>query len=75
MCAVRKMRKIFKLSSDGGDYGSNSRLGGVVVSVLETGPKGRGFKPGREDGFLRAIKISSTPSLGWEVKPEDFTAC
>jgi hypothetical protein len=24
-----------------------SRLGGVVVSVLATGPKGRGFKPGR----------------------------
>jgi hypothetical protein len=45
------------------------RLGGVVVSVLATGPKGRGFKPGRGDGFLRAIKIGSTPSFGWEVKP------
>jgi hypothetical protein len=44
--------------------------GGVVVSVLATGPKGRGFKPGRGDGFLRAIKICSTPSFGWEVKPE-----
>jgi hypothetical protein len=39
-----------------------------VVSVLATGPKGRGFKPGRGDGFLRAIKIRSTPSFGWEVK-------
>jgi hypothetical protein len=28
-----------------------------VVSVLVTGPKGRVFKPGRGDGFLRAIKI------------------
>jgi hypothetical protein len=41
-----------------------------VDSVLATGPKGRGFKPGRGDGFLRAIKICSTPSFGWEVKPE-----
>jgi hypothetical protein len=41
-----------------------------VVSVLVTGPKGRGFKPGRGDGFLRAIKIRSTPSFGREVKLE-----
>jgi hypothetical protein len=47
-----------------------SRLSGVVVSVLATGPKGRGFKPGRGDGFLKAIKIQSTPSFGGEVKPE-----
>jgi hypothetical protein len=41
------------------------RLGGVVVSVHSTGAKGRGFKPGRGDGFLRAIKICSTlPSVG-----------
>jgi hypothetical protein len=48
----------------------NDRLGGVVVSVLATGPKDRGFEPGQNDGFLRAIKICSTPSFGWEVKPE-----
>jgi hypothetical protein len=41
-----------------------------VVSVLDTGPKRRGFKPGRGDGFLREIKILSTTSFGWEVKPE-----
>jgi hypothetical protein len=35
------------------------RLGGVVVSVLTTGPKGCGFKPGQGDGFLMAIKICS----------------
>jgi hypothetical protein len=34
-----------------------------VVSVLAT-------EPGQGDGFLRAIKIRSTPSFGWEVKPE-----
>jgi hypothetical protein len=45
-------------------------LGGVVVSVLATGPKGRGCKPGRGDGLLRVIKTRSTPSFGWEVKPE-----
>jgi hypothetical protein len=33
-----------------------------VVSVLATAPKGCGFEPGRGDGFLRAIKIRSTPS-------------
>jgi hypothetical protein len=47
-----------------------SRLGDVVVSVLATGPKGRGLKPGRGDVFLMAIQIRSTPSFGWEVKPD-----
>jgi hypothetical protein len=47
-----------------------SRLGGVVVSVLANVPKRRGFEPGQGDGFLRAIKIRSTPSFRWEVKPE-----
>jgi hypothetical protein len=41
-----------------------------VVSVLATGPMVRGFKPGRGDGLLREIKIRSTLSYGWEVKPE-----
>jgi hypothetical protein len=41
-----------------------------VVNVLATGPKGRGFEPSQGDGFLRAIKIRSTPSFAWEVKPE-----
>jgi hypothetical protein len=44
--------------------------GGVAVSEVATGYKGRGFKPGRGGGFLRAIKICNTPSFGWEVKPE-----
>jgi hypothetical protein len=34
------------------------------------GPKGRRFEPGQGDGFLRTIKIRSTSSFGWEVKPE-----
>jgi hypothetical protein len=46
----------------------NSGLGGVVVNVLATGPKDCGLETGHGDGFLRAIKICSTPSLGWEVK-------
>jgi hypothetical protein len=41
-----------------------------VVSVLAIGPIGRRFEPGQGDGFLRAIKIRSTPSFGGEVKPE-----
>jgi hypothetical protein len=28
-----------------------------MVTVLAVGPKDRGFKPGRDSGFLRAIKI------------------
>jgi hypothetical protein len=46
------------------------RLGGAVVNVLATGPKGHEFEHGQGNGFLRTIKISSTPSFGWEVKPE-----
>jgi hypothetical protein len=42
-------------------------FGGVVVSVVATGPKGRGFKLGGGDGFLRATKIRSTPSFEWEA--------
>jgi hypothetical protein len=58
------------LSSVGFLIGNPSlgRLGGVLVSVLATGPKGREFRPGQGYGFLRAIKIRSTPSFGWEVR-------
>jgi hypothetical protein len=45
-------------------------LGGVVVSVLGTGPKGCGFEPGQGDGFLRAKKSAAHLPFGWEVKPE-----
>jgi hypothetical protein len=48
----------------------DSRLGGVVVSVLATVPKGCGFKPGQGDGFLRAIKIRITPSSQMGSKVE-----
>jgi hypothetical protein len=41
-----------------------------VASVLAAGTKGCGFEPGQGDGFLRAIKIYSTRSFGWPVKPE-----
>jgi hypothetical protein len=44
-------------------------LSTVMVSVLVIGPKVRGFKPGRGDGFLRAIKIRRNVSSGGEVKP------
>jgi hypothetical protein len=33
------------------------RLGGVVVSVLATGPKVLGFEPSQGDGFLRVRKV------------------
>jgi hypothetical protein len=47
-----------------------SCVGGVIVSVLAIGLKVHGFKPGRGDGFFRAIKIRNTPSFGRKVKPE-----
>jgi hypothetical protein len=33
-----------------------SVLGGVMVSMLATGSKVHGFRPGRGDGFLKAIQ-------------------
>jgi hypothetical protein len=36
--------------------------------MLAIGPKVCGFKPGRCNGFLRAIKIRNTPFFGGEVK-------
>jgi hypothetical protein len=47
---------------------ATSRLSGEVVSVLATGPKGREFEPGQSDGFLRTIKIRSTPSSRMGIK-------
>jgi hypothetical protein len=47
-----------------------SRFGGVVVSVIATGTEGRGFKPDGAEKCLIAIKIRSSPSFGWEIKPE-----
>jgi hypothetical protein len=38
--------------------------------VLTTGPKGYELEPGQDDGILRAMKIRSTLSFGWEAKPE-----
>jgi hypothetical protein len=38
------------------EHVSSCRLGGVVVSVLVTGPKGRGFKPSRGDGYFKGDK-------------------
>jgi hypothetical protein len=40
-------------------------LRGLVVSVLATGPKVRGFKPGRGRWILRVIKsVARLPSEG-----------
>jgi hypothetical protein len=41
-----------------------------MVSMLVIGLKVRGFKPGRGDRLLRAIKMGSKPSFTGEVKPE-----
>jgi hypothetical protein len=48
------------------------RLGGVglMVSVFGIGFKVYGFKPGKGNRFLRAIKIRSIPSFRGEAKPE-----
>jgi hypothetical protein len=59
-----------KRNSGSASHNAVSRLGGVVASVFATGPKGRGFESSQGGGFLRAIKIRSTPSFGWEIKPE-----
>jgi hypothetical protein len=41
-----------------------SRLGGVVATVLATGPKGPGLETGRGDKLLMAIKILRMGSKG-----------
>jgi hypothetical protein len=43
-------------------------FGGLSVIVLTTGPKERGFKPGREQQIFVSVKIHSTRSLRAEVK-------
>jgi hypothetical protein len=48
----------------------DSGFDGIVVCVLATKPKGCGFEAGQGNGFLKAIKIRSTPSCEWKVKPE-----
>jgi hypothetical protein len=47
-------------------YHNRGSLGGVVVSVLDTGPKVYEFEPSQGSGFLRAIKIRSTGSKAAE---------
>jgi hypothetical protein len=42
-----------------------------MANMLGIRLKVRGFKPDQGNGFLRAIKIHSTPYFGGEVKPED----
>jgi hypothetical protein len=59
--------RLYCLAPDSNSTGSH--LGGVTVSVLAIRPKDRWFKPGRRDGYLRAIKIRTAPSFGGEVKP------
>jgi hypothetical protein len=40
-----------------------------MIRLFATELKVHEFKPGRGDGFFRAITIGSTPSFGGEVKP------
>jgi hypothetical protein len=56
-----------KLNSNSSYY-KHVGLGDVMVIILATGPKVRGFIHGREREFLRAIKIHSTTSFGGKVK-------
>jgi hypothetical protein len=46
-----------------------SRLGVLVVSCLPLDQRVAGSNAAEDDGFLMAIKIRSTASLGGEVKP------
>jgi hypothetical protein len=65
----KKLRDEFKFALFGAiltvHYTKLVALGGLVVSVLATGPKVRGFKPGRGRWILRVIKsVSRLPSEG-----------
>jgi hypothetical protein len=54
-----RLMSMSKLSGLSGKYTPHSFLGGLLVIVLATGPKVRGFKPGQGDAFLRAIKSAA----------------
>jgi hypothetical protein len=43
-------------------------FGGLVVHMLASGSRDRGFKPSRSRWILLYIKILSMPSFGGEVK-------
>jgi hypothetical protein len=43
-------------------------FGGLVVRMLASGSRVRGFKPGRNRWIFLYIKILSMPSFGQEVK-------
>jgi hypothetical protein len=53
-------------------YNTTHLLDDVMLSVFAIGFKIRGFKPGRGDRYLRAIKIRNTPSFGAEEKPSAY---
>jgi hypothetical protein len=44
-------------------------LDGVMVIVLAIGPNVHRFRPAKNDGFLRAIQISTMTSFGRDVMP------
>jgi hypothetical protein len=49
-------------------YSSPDGFGGLVVRMLASGSRVRGFKPGRSRWIFLYIKILSMPSFGGEVK-------
>jgi hypothetical protein len=49
-------------------YLAGSGFGGLVVSVLASGTRVSGFKPGRSRRIFSGIKILSMRSYGREVK-------
>jgi hypothetical protein len=69
-------------SSSGGIhciYTAIDGFGGLVVSMLASGSRVRGFKPGRCRWIFTSVKILSMPSFGGEVKVSvpcpSFAAC
>jgi hypothetical protein len=49
-------------------YTDNDGFGGLVVSMLASGSRVRGFKPGQSRWIFLYVKILSLPSFGGEVK-------
>jgi hypothetical protein len=47
---------------------ANDGFGGLVVSMLASGSRVRGFIPGRSRWIFTSVKILSIPSFGGEVK-------
>jgi hypothetical protein len=71
--------QLFLISIEEDLYLFTGGFGGLVVSMLASGSRVRGFKPGQGRWIFTSVKILSMPSFGGEVEVSvpcpSFVAC